>query len=879
MRRGFLLTNSIIMITLTLGCQLSRGNYNYRPPTGEGEALVNYDRVSRKVLDNGLTVITKEIPNSPLAAIQVWVNAGSITEGKFTGSGISHYVEHMLFKGTKNRAVGEMSREIRRLGGQLNAFTSYEHTMYHIVLPKEHMEKGLEIQADAIRYSSFDPQECEREKQVILKEINMGDDDPQRYLFRTFAANLYQVHPYRHPVIGYREVFSKLTRDDLLDYYQGMYLPSNMVLVVVGGVKKESVWDKVDEVFGDFSRQPSPPMVLPKEQPVMAPRAVEREFPIQIARLSLGFPTVDLRDPDLYPLDVLATIMGSGRASRLYRKLKEERGLVYEINCESYTPSYQGFLLITASLDYQKTDQVKEALWEELQAVAEGGVSDEELDRAKAWIVSEFLVGQERVESQARDLGNNEATLGDFAFSGRYLEGIQQVTPEDISRIAGKYLVSGRETMVALKPKAEAGHPKPQEPPPTEKAKISKTVLGNGLRALIQAEPKLPLVGVKLLVGGGVRAEEAADNGVFNFIQQMLLKGTKRHSASELSQELEMRGIRLDTDAGSSSVGCNMVLQSQHLKFGLKMLSEILFEPAFPTNELELTRRKILADIKDDEDELFPVARKLLMKALYLQHPYRQPITGDKETVAALGRDTLLEVHRRLYVPGNMVLAIFGQVNPEETKRLLEETFGTYPGVSYPRLSVPQEEPISSVRERQAALEKKQTLLLLGYRGTSIDSPDRYPLQALTYILSGMGSRIFDNLREQKGLAYYAGAFMFIGLEPGAYVFYAGTTADKAELAKQELLLEVERLRKEMVTSEELDMAKENIIGSRRIERQQNLRFADEAAQAELFGLGYEEIYQFEDKVRQITRKDILSIAQKYFAPGGYAAVTVGDLP
>lgn len=873
---------AIIYFIILLGQSEQADCELYRKPVTTaklGEEILNYDQVKRYVLDNGLTLIQKTTA-SKLVAIQVWVKTGSINEGELLGSGVSHYVEHMLFKGTKKREVGQFAREIRQLGGQLNAYTSLEHTVYHLVLPAEYLDKGLEVMADAIQNSSFIADECEREKEVILKEINMGDDSPHNYLLKLFYNTMYTKHPYRHPVIGYRQVFSSLERRDLLNYYQRQYVPSQMLLVIVGGIDQAETYGQVQKYWGDFNRRLPSPLVVPAEPPQIQSKHLEEEFPLEISRLSMGFKTVNISHEDVYPLDVLAIVLGQGRSSRLYRRLKEETGVVYKINAYSYTPGYTGHFAVTANLDYEKLPQVEKLIWEELDKLKQGRVTADEIKKAKNQVISEVLLEQETVEGQAHDLGVNEALTGNYKFSAHYVAGIGSVTKTQLIQVAKHYFKQDKQVLVALTPPAAEKAKTTKKSQDKAVSKIKRWVLkDNGLTLLVNENHQLPLVTLHVMLKGGIRLEQEANNGVFNFIQQMLLKGTQSLSGEQIADTLESVGGQVGVDSGTNSASCTIMVQQKDFELGLGLLADILMNPAFPAAELENARAKITADILSQNDDLIYVARTLFMKNMFIKHPYRFPPLGTPERVASLSRDELIRVHGEYYVPNNMVLAVFGDVDGNKVLEQVKQVWGRFETKALPTLDIPQEGALTKIRSAEAAADKKQTVLLLGYPGIDILHKDRYIFQVLTYVLSGQGSRVFDNLREKQGLAYYAGAFMFSGIDPGAYIFYVGTTADKLAAAKQGLLTEIDRLRQELVTSDELTLAQHNIIGNQLINRQRNHSFAEEVALDELLGLGYEEIDRFEEGIMQVTREDIKRIAKEYFTPDAYVTATVGDLP
>ncbi len=350
-------------------------------------------------------------------------------------------------------------------------------------------------------------------------------------------------------------------------------------------------------------------------------------------------------------------------------------------------------------------------------------------------------------------------------------------------------------------------------------------------------------------------------------------------SGEEIADTIESVGGRIGVDSGNNSSSIDIAVQQKDFELGLKLLADITNNPSFPEDEMEKTRAKIIADIKAEDEELIYLARKLFMKTMFKKHPYRLPVSGSIESVESISRDQLTASHAKFYVPNNMALSIFGDVDTDKVLEQVKRVWGELKVKEISDEDIAQEEPLNEIRTAVLAADKMQTVLFLGYPGIDIAHEDRFAFRVLTYVLSGQGSRIFDNLREKQGLAYYAGAFMFTGIDAGAYIFYVGTTADKADAARQGLLDEIDKLRRELVTEDELYLAKENIIGNQLINRQQNQAFAEEVSINELLGLGYEEIDRFEDGIRKITVHDIQRIAGKYFTPDAYVSVTVGNLP
>ncbi len=312
----------------------------------------------RVVLDNGMTVILQENHRSPVVTIQAWVGAGSVTEGEFSGSGISHFVEHMLFKGTERRTVGQIGQEVKEAGGTTNAYTGNDKTVYHITFHGEHFDKALDIMADVLMNSTFEPEEVEKERAVIVKELGMNRDAPFRRLYRMAINTAYAVHPYKDPVIGYENLLRGLPRDDLVTYYERYYVPNNIIFIVVGDFKADEALPKIRDAFSGFERKSITPATVPQEPMQKGIRERVEEFDITVAQSMMGFHGPSLHSEDLYPMDVLAIALGGGDTSRLYKELREKRGIVYTISAWSATPRDPGMFWITGSFEPENYEAV-----------------------------------------------------------------------------------------------------------------------------------------------------------------------------------------------------------------------------------------------------------------------------------------------------------------------------------------------------------------------------------------------------------------------------------------------------------------------------------------------------------------------------------------
>ena len=827
------------------------------------------------ILDNGLTVILKEKHTAKVVNLQLWVKAGSIFEEEYTGSGISHYVEHMLFKGTKKRRPGEIAGAIRNLGGEINAYTSYEKTVYHISLPSKHYREAIEILADAAMNSSFDKKELEKEQEVILKEINMGEDDPSKKISRLLWQEAFRVHPYKYPVIGDEQLFLRLKRDDLIEYYRRMYRPDNMILVMVGDFKREEALRKAEEVFAGFREEPAKPIYVPSEPAQTGEREIAKEKEVNITHLRMAFHIPDISSDDLFGLDTLAILLGQGRSSRLYQEIKEKKGLVHSISAYSYTPLYPGLFIVSTTLDFENLERAKEAILEELDRLKKEEVQEEELSKARENVLSDYLFSKETAEGQAGDLASSQMYFGHLKGAEFYIDGIKKVKPEDVVRVAKRYFNRENMTTAILKPKGQEAQ-SAEHGARSKELKTEKVVLDNGLTLLICENSALPIVSLRAVFNGGVRVEDEANNGICNLASQMLIKGTASRNQEEISRSIEEKGGSISTYSGNNSFGVSLSLLSKDLDLGLEILADCLVSSDFPQEELKKEKRVALASIQSFEDNFFSFVQKAIREAVFKVHPYRLPAIGTKESVTSLRRDDLLNFKKRFCRPTQMVLAIFGDVKKEEVVKKVGQAFKDFKKEDLPPINPPKEPKILKARREIREKEGEQSALLIGFlRPTIFEKKDVDVLEVMAAILGGQDGRLFTEIREKRGLAYYTGTFGILGPDPGLIVFYAGTTKEKLREVEKLLLKEIKKIKTSYVRDEELELAKNNLIGQAEVGSQKNSQNAFRQALDELYGLGFENSKDHEERIRAVTKEDIKQVANKYFKKDNYAVVII----
>jgi zinc protease len=819
--------------------------------------------VTLTTLESGLTIIVREDHSAPVVSAQAWCMAGSIHEGKWLGAGLSHVLEHMLFKGTTSRQGSRIDQEVQEAGGYMNAYTSFDRTVYHIDVPNTGARVAIDILCDIMQHASLPSEEMEKEKQVIVREMDMNVDDPMRRSSRRLFETAYTRSPYRFTVIGYPDIFHELKTQDIADYYHEKYAANNVFYVVTGDINAAEVVKQIRECYQGSKARALPPVVLPAEPRQAAPREVVEEAPIELGYMHLAWHIPELRHPDVPVLDVLASLLGNGRSSRLYQAVREGLGLVHGVDAWTYSPGLPGLFGVSATFDGDKLAAARQAILEEIERVKQGGIVEAELAKARKQFLSATLSARKTMQGQAQDLGANWLAAHDLNFSERYLAKVKAIQLADLARVAREYLTIENRTLYALVPMGAA-------PSQTRVSEVSKEnavrlqTLPNGLRLLTKESHRLPFVDFRLVFRGGVLSETPANSGATQLMGKLLLKGTKTRSGEEISRAIESVGGSLDSYGGNNSFGLNAEVMSEDLDLALELIGDVLLNPLFPEAVLTREREVQLASIRAQKDHLLQSAFKLMRRRMFGERGYGLDALGSEESVERLQVADLRAFHQAHATPDNCVMAVYGDFDAAKLHAAVERTFVGWKAAS---LSTPAAVPgvaLNSVQRVSEARDKKQAVLVVGFPGTQVDSPDRYVLDILQETCSDLGSRLFMRIREKLGLAYYVGAQSLAGLIPGYFAFYAGTMPEKTAEVERELLAEAGLLRQDGITAEELSRAKAKILGQKKIGRQDLGSQAMSAALDELYGLGYANADREDARYEAVTLDQVREAARRY---------------
>ena len=848
--------------------------------------------VHHETLPSGLELLLHETHDAPVAAVQVWARVGSADE-RPGEEGLAHFHEHMLFKGTERRGVGAVAGEIESAGGRVNAYTSFDLTVYHATLPAAGLAVGVDVLADAVGHSRFDPGEIAREREVVLEEIRRSQDSPARVLSDAVFAAAYRVHPYRAPILGTPESVARFDRERVTAFFRRWYGTGNLLVVAVGDFEAARLRDLLEAAFAGVPRGEAP-RARPAEPAPDGLRSTILLRPFERAALELSWLAVPFAHPDTPHLDLLALILGQGDSSRLVRRVKEREGLAESVDAWSYTPLDAG--LFSASLDTEPASAAPaiEAVVAEVERARREPVSADELEKARANFLAMEHFERESVGGLARKLGSFHVLAGDWRAEEQYLEAVRKATPADLLRVARAWLDPERLTVGAVLPEGAAAA--------LDEAAVAEAVArgaartarafarparvrgaadvqsytlpcGAALHVARRLEP--PVLAARAAFLGGQLAEDAATAGITSFLTSMWLRGTRARSAGDFARAVESLAAEIDGFSGRNSLGATLECTSDKLEPVLDLFAEVLLEPALDPEELERQRRETLAAVARREDRLADRAFQLFAETLYQTHPYRLPLIGTADSVAAFTPESLAAHHARLVRAENLVVGVAGRVDPDAVAEMLGARLADLPAGGFERPAPPPDEPPREIRSAELRKPRAQAHLVLGFPGLTIQDPDRYALEVISQLLAGQSGRLFLELRDRRGLAYSVTAVNVEGIAPGTFALYIGSAPEKLDEAQAGMLEQLERLLESPPAEAELAGARRHLVGNFAIDEQRCALRAAHLALDGLYGLGADADRHYAERIEAVSADDVLRVARRVVKLDAYTLALV----
>jgi zinc protease len=856
-------------------------------------ALARSLPVVRTRLPNGLTVLVRRDPSAPVVAIVTYVRAGYFDETDDV-VGIAHVLEHMYFKGTPSRGVGEIAKETKAAGGYLNAATIYDHTSYYTVLPSSSFRAGLDVQSDAYAHSLIDAGELARELEVIIQEAKRKADNPAAVATETLYELLHDHHRIRRWRIGREPGLRALRQDNLVGFYRNFYRPGNTVLSIVGDVDPDAALAEVDRRYGALAAGDPTRTPGPDEDGAAGFRYRDLTGDIAQTQVAFGWRTPGTLHADSPALELLAGVLGSGRASRLYRAVRERR-LASGVSAYHYTPTEIGVFVAHAEAPPASAGGAARGMWDQIRAAREGEIGDLEIERAKRVFESRWIRRLEDMEGQASHLAEWEA-LGDWRIGDDYLERVMLVGREDVTRVANEYLAADRAGVMVYRPStsepigASAGdvrsfldrQPKP-EPLSAQPAYAARTLRSaptpefvreeagvfeyrarDGTPIVVRAKPGSPLVHAGAYMIGGARDEDAALAGLTTLMVRTALKGTSSRSAEQIAEEGEMLGGSVSGATSSDSFRWSISVPSRHASAAIELLADVVQHPTFGADALETERAIALADVAALRDDMYRYPMRLATDAAFAGHSYGLPLGGTDDSLNRITGEFVREWHAKRALASACVIAIVGDANPAQLAELAARAFGDLRHVGVTTVDKPAW-PATTASEIETR-DRAQTAMALLFPGPSRSDDARFAAAMIATVASGLGGRFFDELRDKRSLCYTVNAFVAERALAGAFGAYIATSPEQEDAARAGLLAEFARLRDEPVTDEELSRAQTYAIGIHAIRRQSGAAVLSDVVDAYLFG-ALSDLEQYESRIRAVTAAAMQRVALDYFDP------------
>ncbi len=879
--------------------------------------------VSRTQLDNGLTVLVREDHSTPVVAMVTHVKTGYFHETD-DQAGISHVIEHMYFNGTPTRPGAEdISRETKNYGGVLNAGTIYDHTSYYAVLPSERWSDGLAVQADAFQNPLFDQDVLAKEMEAILQEARRKVDSPGSYGREKMFELAFEKHRMRRWRIGTEEVLRTIDRDDLVRFYKDHYRPSNTILCITGDVSTAEVLARVQDLYGAHEKGQLRQRGGPAEPKQREFRYKRMSGDIYRNYVFLGFHTPGVEHEDNAALEMLATVLGSGRSSRLVARVKEDLVAASSVSANCYQFDDIGLFEIDAITQPDQMDLAVREILVEVERVKHFGVSAQELARAREIVETAEAFGLEEVLGQARTLVHYEA-LGDYRLVSDDLNRFRAVTTEDVQRVAREYLTLDNATLLeyvtpatpsSREPQPMGEHLKgavlaavsnmhgldaPESAPsvlPRETLRawskrfaVSPEAAGDHIRfdlphggtLLVAPNATVPTVSVHAYFRGGRIGESANSSGLTRLMQRVMVKSTTNRSSDQLANEIESLGSGIGRVSNDDYFGFTTASLTRNLPYVFDVMFDVIANPAFDPAELEKERKTTIAAIQGVEDSSGALAVQFMRANLFNEHPYGMPELGTPNVVAYTRAPRIAQHHKEVIHPENLVLVVSGAVDPATVHEFMldyladwnpesEEVIPLTAAEFYDKSRVETPPRLLANRERDISKDRAQTAMLLAFPTVPRHHEDAYAFEVLQSVTGGLGGTFFEEIRTKRGLAYQVSTMdnsMALG---GYFATFVACSPDSADTVLDLVLKLTNELGDNPPSPESIDQAKNYLSGSFRIGLQTNRARGGYLASMEALGLDLSEMDEYPARIADVTREDLARIAREYLVEHPYA--------
>ena len=828
-------------------------------------------------LDNGQTVIIKEVHDNPIVTIDTWIKTGSINECE-ENNGVAHFLEHLFFKGTTKHPTGEFDKILESKGALTNAATSKDFTHYYITIPSSNFKTAMELHADMLMNPLIPRKELEKERKVVLEEIAKSNDEPETKLYENMIKPFYTNHPYKRKVIGRKEVIENITRDEILNFYNTWYNPSNMITVVVGDINTQEALDIIKNNFNRPEAAKCKTPIYKKDKHIDKQIEIVDKDKVKTGYMMIGFRGVPQeKRADGYALDVLSTILGDGRSSKLYQSVKEQKQLAYSISAGHASMKDDSIFFIRANFSPENQEKLKKAIFSEIEKLRNGVIDEQDIITAKNIIERDTFYSRESTSNIANELGYTTLVYGDTKFYTDYISNIQKVTKADLQKVAKKYLSTDRAVISIMLPQnaqeeniKKINNVQKKEPVVVKQDKtITQYKLGNNINLIINHNNLNDIFAMQIFSKGGNFIEKKS--GVASITAATMMKGTKKYSSIDLSQTMEQNGIKIVPSSGSDMFTVSVKSTIKDLPLTFDLLNEIVNNASLDEQEIQRIKSEKIHAIQKNRDNPTGVVFEEFKNAIWQNSPYGVTGITLEKTIPTINKQDVENFYNNVFYPENLVISVNGNVNDKEIIDKISEIFCNKQGQTAQKFEYSKYKkefhPLAQTKNIKKAKDTEASWIVIGWLTDGVNAKkDIATLEVINSILgTGMSSRLFNNLRGEQGLAYQVGSTFLENVNEGIFAVYIGTNPQTAMHSKNELLKQVNVLKREFVSEKELKEAKDKILGNFILSQETNMEKASTLGWFELSGRGIEYIKEFPQLIESVTPSDIIRVANKYF--------------
>jgi zinc protease len=869
--------------------------------------------VEKYTLPNGLDVILSEDRRLPVVAVNLWYHVGPANEEPGR-TGFAHLFEHMMFQSSKHVPPDAHFRLLEAAGASdVNGTTDFDRTNYFETVPANQLELALWLESDRMGYllERVDQVALSNQQDVVREERRQSiENQPYGLADEAVTQALFpRGHPYHGNVIGSHGDIQAARLEDVRRFFSQYYVPNNASLAIVGDFDPEATKALVEKYFGTLKRGADVPPIKVRTPALTAERRQVVQARVELPRVSMAWITPAIFDPGDAEADIAATILGSGRSSRLYKRLVYERQIAQNVVAYQYSLTLGSIFQVQATARKGHTAaELEQAIDEELAALRAAPPTPQEIERARNMIETSVVSGLEQVGGLADRLNsyNHYTETPDYLQQDvhRYravdAAGVQAFVRDHlrpgarvvVHAIPGTPLevppVAAAKPPVSDAPSREsinADEPWRRDPPkagPLRAVQLptpETATLANGLTLMLDRRTELPLVAASLVFRTGSDANPIERPGLANFVAAMLDEGTSTRNALQIADEVAQLGASLTTSSAMDAMWVSGRSLSKNFEPTLGLLADVVLRPSFPQEEIERQRASRLNQLVQQRDDPGQVVSQVTSVALFGdRHPYGFTETGTEASVRAIGRDDMLAFWKQNFVPNNAALVVSGDVTMERLRALAEKTFGSWPRgtPARPVLGAPQPTTAKIVVVDKPG--SAQTEVRVAGIGASRSSPDFRPMQVMNMALGGLfSSRINMNLREEHGYTYGASSWFVFRRRAGPFQIASAVRTDVTGPALAEIFKEVMEMAATPVSEEELRTAKASMVNSLPGSFETTQDAVSNFSNVFIYELGLDYYTKYADQVNAVTAEQALAMARKYLVPARLIVVAVGD--